>query len=261
MNNTTNEQASGHRRSPVASCYCILIQLPQREPQYSSLKTPQLRSVGIQQLTIYPSDTTDVQSDPLLTVVCCWFHFRWWWLRQAATRCWRRCWRDAVTRATDFAHSSLCCNHCAENPPLVVCFTNAIPARFAFQEVIFSSQITRFFKLSHKGVRHSNPARKIGDRSHSLIHTMLALREFCLPPVHGRNNTDIFTYNITLFLPIFFFFFPYFATGGRQLSDDYGDDTMTIATTTLVRFTPSIATRFSCARCVCLCYCLPTEKN
>lgn len=84
MNNTTNEQTSGLRRSPGASCYCILIQLPQREPQYSSLETPQLRSVGIQQLTIYPSDTTDVQSDPLLTVVCCWFHFRWWWLRHAA---------------------------------------------------------------------------------------------------------------------------------------------------------------------------------
>lgn len=158
-------------------------------------------------------------------------------------------------------HSSLCCNHCAENPPLVVCFTNAIPARFAFQEVIFSSQITRFFKLSRKGVRHSNPARKIGDRSHSVNPHSLALREFCLPPVHGRNNTDIFTYNITLFLPIFFFLFSYFATGGRQLSDDYGDDTMTIATTTRVRFTPSIATRFSCARCVCLCYCLPTEKT
>lgn len=84
MNNTTNELTSGLRRSPGPSYYCILIQLPQREPQYSSLETPQLRSVGIQQLTIYPSDTTDVQSDPLLTVVCCWFHFRWWWLRHAA---------------------------------------------------------------------------------------------------------------------------------------------------------------------------------
>lgn len=146
MNNTTNELTSGLRRSPGPSCYCILIQLPQREPQYSSLETPLLRSVGIQQLTIYPSDTTYRPSSN-----CCLLLISLPMVVAATRGCWRRCWRDAVTRATDFGHSSLCCNHCAENPPLVVCFTNAIPARFVFQEVIFSSQIPRFFKLSRKG--------------------------------------------------------------------------------------------------------------
>lgn len=124
----------------------------------------------------------------------------------AATRCWRRCWRDAVTRATDFGHSSLCCNHCAENPPLVVCFTNAIPARFAFQEVIFSSQIARFFKLSRKGARHSNPARKIGDRSHSLIHTRLHYVSFVCHPCTAE-IIPIFLRTISHSSCLYFFFF------------------------------------------------------
>lgn len=65
----------------------------------------------------------------LLTVVCCWYTSD----GDDGTELLLVVVVEATAAmVTEFGHISLCCNHCAENPPLFVCFTNAIPANLAF---------------------------------------------------------------------------------------------------------------------------------